>query len=130
MAFTIFPTPISSLDKATWTLELPLPRQWSIIPPQPGEAANTISGVVIHSLWRPDVTGASPEYSQIITEDQYQKLDAMYRHATVRTWMIACDNRLFEANIEITSADRVSRLGIIKRDIRFKCRIIREVVIK
>jgi len=47
----------------------------------------------------------------------------------VRTWMIACDGRLFEANIEITGADRVQRFGVIKRNISLKLRIVREVVL-
>lgn len=129
MSFVISPTVSSGLPPASWTLSLPLPRQWSVIPPQAGESTHVLSGAVVHSLWKPDVSSATPTYEQEITEAQYATLRAMYEHATVRTWMIACDGRLFEANLEITGADRVQRYGVIKRNIALKLRIVREVVL-
>lgn len=129
MGFIISPTVSSGLSPATWSLSLPLPRQWSVIPPQPGESTHVLGGAVVHSLWKPDVSSATPIYEQEITEAQYATLRAMYEHATARTWMIACDGRLFEANIEITGADRVQRLGVIKRNVTLRIRIVREVVL-
>lgn len=129
MGFIISPTVSSGLSPATWSLSLPLPRQWSVIPPQPGESTHVLGGAVVHSLWKPDVSSATPIYEQEITEAQYATLRSMYEHATVRTWMIACDGRLFEANIEITGADRVQRFGVIKRNVTLRIRIVREVVL-
>lgn len=129
MSFVISPTVSSGLSPATWTLSLPLPRQWSVIPPQAGESTHVISGAVVHSLWKPDVSSATPTYEQTITEAQYAKLRTIYEHATVRTWMIAIEGRLFEAGVEITSAARVQRSSGIWRDVSLRLRIVREVAI-
>lgn len=129
MGFIISPTVASGLLPSSWTLDLPLPRQWNVLPPQAGESTHVLSGAVVHSLWKPDVSSATPTYEQDITESQYATLRAMYEHATARTWMIACDGRLFEANIEITGADRIQRLGVIKRNVTLRIRIVREVVL-
>lgn len=129
MGFAISPTLASGLAPSAWTLDLPLPRQWSVIPPQAGESVTTLSGGVAHSLWAPSVSAATPEYSQEITEAQYALLERIYMHPTTRTWIIAIDGRVFEANIEITRAERTRRNGIPMRDVACKIRIIREVLV-
>ena len=129
MGFVISPTIASGLSAATWALDLPLPRQWEVTPPQAGESTSTLSGATVHSLWKPDVSAATPTYQQTITEAQYARLRSIYEHATARTWIIAVDGRLFEAGVEITSAARVQRAAGVMRDVTLKLRIVREVVI-
>lgn len=129
MGFVISPTAASGLSASSWTLDLPLPRQWEVTPPQAGESTSTLSGTTVHSLWKPDVSAATPTYQQTITEAQYAKLRTIYEHATVRTWMIAIEGRLFEAGVEITSAARVQRSSGIWRDVSLRLRIVREVVL-
>ena len=128
MGFVISPTLASGLSPASWTLDLPLPRQWSVLPPQPGESTGTLSGGTVHSLWLPNVTAATPEYAQEITEAQYQKLEQIYLHATARTWIVAIDGRVLEANIEITRAERRQRSIGAMRDVALRLRIIRELL--
>jgi len=50
-------------------------------------------------------------------------------HPTTRTWIIAIDGRVFEANIEITRAERIRRNGIPMRDVTCKIRIVRGVIV-
>jgi hypothetical protein len=129
MGFVISPTLASGLSPASWTLDLPLPRQWSVLPSQAGESTGTISGTTVHSLWAPDVSSATPEYAQEITEAQYQRFEQIYLHATARTWIVAIDGRIFEASIEITQAERIRRSAGMMRDVACKLRIVREVLV-
>lgn len=123
----IFPTADSGLSAATYSVELPAPQQWTMIPERPKDSSMSISGAMVHTLWPADITTCKPKYKQTITEAQYNALMAIYQHATVTTWMLAIEGRLFEIGIGTPSGDRVMRGSRVMRDVEFPVSIVREV---
>lgn len=124
---TISPTSASGLSGAVYTVTLPAPRQFSVVPIRAYETTRAIAGNAIHSVWPTSVTTATPRYQQQISETQYQALRVLCDHTTVTTWMLGADGRVFEVALVLESADRVQVGSVVKREVDLKFLIVREV---
>lgn len=124
----IGPTVSSGLG-SSYVCKLPAPRQWTILPQRAYESTRCIAGSVIHSVWPSSVTTAKPKYQQQITEAEYTSLRTIYDHASVTTWMLGAEGRLFEVALVLNSADRVQVGQRIMREIDMDILIVREVTL-
>ncbi len=126
--FRLFPTATSGLTLADYTVEIPAPEQWSLRADRPGESTLTLAGTTAHAYGVYSVTSATPRYRQVMTETEYQALTTLVEHATVTTWMLAAEGRLFEVVLDVTGDDRIQRGARIMRQVEMNIRIVREVV--
>ncbi|MEY2653341.1 MAG: hypothetical protein RLZZ524_368 [Pseudomonadota bacterium] len=125
---TISPTVASGLG-SSYVCTLPAPRQFSVTPVRAYESARSISGAMLHSVWPSSITTARPRYQQQITEAEYTALRTIYDHATVTTWMLGAEGRVFEVGLIINSADRVQIGSRVMREIDMEFLIVREVTL-
>lgn len=97
--FVLYPTVASGLSLTTWRCPLPAPEQWLVYAERPSESALTLAGTTVHSFWPTSVTSATPEYRQAITDAKFQKLLTLVNHATVTSWMLLAEARVFEVGL-------------------------------
>jgi LmbE family N-acetylglucosaminyl deacetylase len=106
--------------------DLPAPRDWDLSSPRVREASTVLSGATVISSWAKSITNARPTYSQDMPDATFQKLDALDRHATQTTWVLAADSRTFLVEIDVTKAERITRNGQPYRAVEMAVQIIEE----